>query len=102
MTSFIEKSIETTERIVIEYANLSGRGSVNRAEFRKRIHEIITSALTHQLNELKGKVKGNKFTDLPLNAPSILLETEKCVTAFQKKGYNQAISNILTLIDSMK
>ncbi len=35
---------ETTERIVIEYANLSGRESENRAEFRNRVTTILSAA----------------------------------------------------------
>lgn len=31
------KIIEIAERIVIDYANLSGRETANRAEFRKRV-----------------------------------------------------------------
>ena len=34
-------SPEIVERIVIEYANLSGRETANRAEFRKRVNKIL-------------------------------------------------------------
>lgn len=37
--------VETTERLVIEYANLSGRESANRATFRMRAEEIISQAI---------------------------------------------------------
>lgn len=39
---------EYAERIVIEYANLSGREIVNRAEFREKIRQILRSALERQ------------------------------------------------------
>lgn len=32
---------ETVEKIVIDYANLSGRESANRAEFRERVRKHI-------------------------------------------------------------
>ncbi|MBI4092181.1 MAG: hypothetical protein HY427_03195 [Candidatus Levybacteria bacterium] len=47
LQQFIEEKLpEITERIVIEYANLSGRESNNRARFRERISNIIFQALT--------------------------------------------------------
>lgn len=38
-----DAAIEATERIVIEYANLSGRESTNRSEFRDRALKILRS-----------------------------------------------------------
>ena len=40
-----KKIIETAERIVIDYANLSGREDTNRAEFRKRVIEHLADFL---------------------------------------------------------
>ena len=96
----IEKIItEITERIVIEYANLSGRESANRAEFRKRIHEIITSALAQQFDEIKRKIEsivnseliyvGKKFASSgEMDARNVMLKRLK--------------ANNFTLIDLMK
>jgi len=42
--------IGTTERIVIEYANLSGRETANRAEFRNRVQKIV-SGIQNELIE---------------------------------------------------
>ena len=39
------KIIETAERIVIDYANLSGRENANRAEFRERVIKHLTNFL---------------------------------------------------------
>ena len=36
---------ETTERIVIQYANLSGRESENRAVFRQEVEKILRTTL---------------------------------------------------------
>jgi hypothetical protein len=38
--------IECAERIVIDYANLSGRETANRAEFRKRVIEHLRKFFT--------------------------------------------------------
>ena len=47
-----DKCSETVERIVIDYANLSGRESANRAEFRKRTQEHISSLLKAQKEKI--------------------------------------------------
>lgn len=44
-----ERLDETTERIVIDYANLSGRESANRAEFRKLTREHLQVFATNFL-----------------------------------------------------
>ena len=49
---------EWVERIVIEYANLSGRESANRAEFRKRVEAIIRNLLKENALQEKAKWKG--------------------------------------------
>ncbi len=53
---------ETAERLVIEYANLSGRETANRAEFRKRAATIIAQVLDkHGKKEYsKGYEEGRK------------------------------------------
>src|SRR3990167_8386165 len=39
---------EATERIVIQYANLSGRESAHRAEFREKVQTILEQTLDEQ------------------------------------------------------
>jgi len=62
---------ETIERIVIDYANLSGRESANRAEFRERVKLHIHSLL-HQQQEATIEIvqqeiaKSDKYTIAPL------------------------------------
>lgn len=46
------KATEATERIVIDYANLAGRETANRAEFRKRTKVNIDAILREQKNEI--------------------------------------------------
>src|SRR3990167_834988 len=100
MTNLINKKIEEFEKRY-ENSKEQFRGKMSWQD-KAFVKAFLHQALTQQLDELKEKVERIKFTDLPLNAPSILLEPENCVTAFKKKGYNQALSDILTLIDSMK
>lgn len=38
----VNKIVELAERIVIDYANLSGRETANRPEFRKRVLKHLT------------------------------------------------------------
>ena len=38
-----EGLVETAERIVIDYANISGRESANRAEFRQEVIKHLTT-----------------------------------------------------------
>ncbi len=45
------KVTETTERIVIDYANLSGRETANRAEFRKLVDGHIRTLLHTYCNK---------------------------------------------------
>lgn len=50
------KIIELAERIVIDYANLSGRENANRAEFRERTIKNITDFyLTFSIKDLSSK-----------------------------------------------
>lgn len=42
------KWIEAVERIVILYANLSGRETANRAEFRKKVEVIIQDTIKEE------------------------------------------------------
>lgn len=41
---------EVTERIVILYANYSGRESANRAVFREDVRKILSSLVTNHRN----------------------------------------------------
>ena len=53
MTNAKEKILmEETEKLVIEYANLSGRESDNRAEFRIQAEKILSSALDRYMREM--------------------------------------------------
>lgn len=58
---FEGKIIETSERITIDYATLSGRETEHRAEFRNRVTEHLTSLVHHireeTEREMMGKVK---------------------------------------------
>lgn len=51
-----DKIIETAERIVIDYANFSGRESAHRAEFREKTINNLRSLLTSQQQALKEKI----------------------------------------------
>lgn len=51
MKEHTNKVVETSERIVIDYANLSGRESANRGEFRKCVTEHLQSFLLTSLFE---------------------------------------------------
>ena len=51
-----KKEIEIVERIVIDFANLSGRESKNRAEFRKRVLNHILSYRSIVLEEVKKEI----------------------------------------------
>lgn len=46
--------VETAERLVINYANLSGREDANRAEFRKRAIELLRPAFLSVAQETRG------------------------------------------------
>jgi hypothetical protein len=47
---------EWVERIVIEYANLSGRESANRAEFRKRVEVIVSNLILQEKAKWKREI----------------------------------------------
>ena len=49
------KEIEIAERITIEYANLSGRESVNRAEFRNKVRGYLLLYRNFILKKVKNK-----------------------------------------------
>lgn len=45
-----------TERIVIEYANFSGRETAHRSEFRKRVEEILTPFIENLLEQERQRI----------------------------------------------
>ncbi len=47
--------IETAEKIVIEYANLSGRETANRAEFRNNVIKILKQTFRKELHDVISK-----------------------------------------------
>lgn len=49
------KIVEITERIVMDYANLSGRESANRAEFRKLTEKNIRILISHLSDNTENK-----------------------------------------------
>lgn len=60
--------IATAERIVIDYANLSGRESAHRAEFRNRVVEHLRTSLISLLEKygeeiIKTPIDIGAFTD---------------------------------------
>lgn len=54
---FDKQIVETTERIVIDYANLSGRESANRAEFRQSVEKHIRSCQSELLSHIRKEVE---------------------------------------------
>jgi len=94
--------LETVERIVIDYANLSGRESANRAEFREEVTKHLKShnkatilAVLEALGEEVGKMKKEKQA-----TQGITIRTEIDDTLIDV--YNQALSNIQALITLTK
>lgn len=53
-----EALVETAEKIVIDYANLSGRETAHRAEFRELVLQHLFSLLKEKDREWKEKIKG--------------------------------------------
>jgi hypothetical protein len=49
--------VEITERIVVDYANLSGRESANRTEFRERVRVHIKQLLLSKAELIEGHRK---------------------------------------------
>lgn len=62
---------ELTERIVIEYANLSGREQANRATFRLRVMGLIKYAVNDIISDYsdwlhkKGYIDSDYYTEEP-------------------------------------
>lgn len=56
--------IATAERIVIDYANLSGRESAHRAEFRNRVVEHLCTSLISLLEKYGEEVIGEEETEV--------------------------------------
>ena len=57
---------ELTERIVIEYANIIGRDSEHRAEFRQTVNKLITQTLALFDEALEKLRKEYEYTLPPL------------------------------------
>ena len=51
---------ETAERIVIDYANLSGRESANRAEFRQRVIKHLEALHRKEMEEVRQHIRCGK------------------------------------------
>lgn len=50
----------TTEGIVIDYANLSGRESINRAEFKRRTEVSVTEAIKQAIQTREKEISEEK------------------------------------------
>lgn len=48
---------ETTERIVIDYANLSGRENAPRGEFRRRVFQRLNDLMANKIDEIVKEVE---------------------------------------------
>lgn len=66
-----DKITEYAERLTIEYANLSGRESVNRAEFRERAKKILTLAFREQIEVIVEMIKEKEMANIIFNWPII-------------------------------
>jgi hypothetical protein len=62
----VPEIIEIVERIVIDYANLSGRESANRAEFRELVFKNVIQA--HQAGKEEGKREVEEWATQMLEA----------------------------------
>lgn len=71
-------AIETTERIVIDYANLSGRESENRGEFRELTEGHLDSLLSRVISQTREE------TELVLNP--YLAHEKQCVVETIEAG----------------
>ena len=73
--------------------------------FSKCKKHILSQALSQQLNEIKGKVEGMKITEKKGVIEMIFGNAKKKKMRLHTNmdvGYNQAIDDILAIIDSMK
>lgn len=108
MPNQIQKIIEElTEKIVILYANYSGRESDNRSRFRKDVREQniqLTSSLLHQeIQELEGMKKEHReFECNGAHGGKGCYESwchiDTCTSkdAMHCKSYNQALTDLIT------
>lgn len=87
--------IEATERLTILFANLSGRETENRADFRSEAGKILRQHTIDILEGVKGEIKQR---DCPHDSHSHCME-EQC-WVHEEGGYNQALSDITSLIDA--
>jgi len=108
------KTIQTIlDEFEKEFPRFTGVGArhpiFNETPVYTHIIQFIRQALTQQLDELKGKIEGMKFPEI--NGGSKELPYKEYPTAkpihesddvLQQFYYNQALKDILTLIDSMK
>lgn len=77
-----------TERIVIEYANFSGRETAHRAEFRKRVEEILTPFIENLLEQER-----QRMSDEIENLPTFRVPTVRDREPLVKKEKVKAIIN---------
>ncbi len=80
---------ETIERIVILYANYSGRDSIHRASFRNEVEKIIRKDRKRFLEKILPREK-----DVSYEA-DLIDETRKAIIWHQNAGFNICLSQIL-------
>ena len=89
---FYRDITESTERIVILYANLSGRESANRAEFRLEVEKILSKsfskAISNREKEIAEEVEKRKT----------IIETHTALPKAYFEGYEQATNDIISIL----
>lgn len=95
-----ERATELTERIVIDYANFSGREEINRGAFREAVYIKINTALAAEREACARVVEVDKYDheseDLGSEAISNVVYDDK-FEAF-RYGYNQAVEHAAAAI----
>ncbi len=87
LTPFEEEALtETTEKLVILYANLSGRESANRAAFRVEAEKLLLSLLRQQRESILKEVE--ELNENP---------SDRAFRNFWH-GYKQAIEEVQSII----
>ena len=97
-----ENIITTAERIVIDYADCSGREDINRSAFRGMVVGHLNTFLSATLIELVAEMEGKKIIEskkpwLDKLGRVNLTPTEQ-QNRIEERGYNQAIEGIQSLI----
>ena len=77
-TGWESEVAELVERIVIEYANLSGRESNNRAVFRQRITQLIRTQIAQAKQEAVEEFRKKVVQNLILEKDVFHLKTDLC------------------------